>query len=231
MVNAGRGSSTAGARFSPENEGVRSASSCIPKQENGPCRSSPKADRTGNDERETMEREDGARRIDLTEPPFAPFPEHQMPSLAAVVFPTELHSNHRLSRFPMYAYSNAHLNAPQSAFSNQRAHARREIELEVTLVSESNLYMGLTENLSEGGVFVATHARMPPGTAIQLKLSFDGCEPLEILGEVVWLREYSESSDTEPGMGIRFVSLDPAAAARIHEFLARRAPLFFESDI
>jgi len=39
----------------------------------------------------------------------------------------------------------------------RRAHVRHDVELEVSLESESNFYMGLTENLSEGGLFIAIH--------------------------------------------------------------------------
>jgi hypothetical protein len=38
----------------------------------------------------------------------------------------------------------------------QRAAARVHVDAEVSLVSESNFFVGLTRNLSNGGLFVAT---------------------------------------------------------------------------
>ena len=45
--------------------------------------------------------------------------------------------------------------------SDLRRYPRHDVELEVTMESESNFYMGLTENLSEGGIFIATHMLKP----------------------------------------------------------------------
>ena len=47
------------------------------------------------------------------------------------------------------------MSASLSASTDARAHRRLALELEVTLQSDSNFYIGLTENLSDGGIFVA----------------------------------------------------------------------------
>ena len=60
--------------------------------------------------------------------------------------------------------------ASLSAPADARAYRRLCLELEVTLESDSNFYMGLTENLSDGGIFVATHAIQPIGTIVALTL-------------------------------------------------------------
>ena len=41
---------------------------------------------------------------------------------------------------------------------NRRRHLRYAVELDVSMSSEHNFYAGFAENLSEGGVFVATHS-------------------------------------------------------------------------
>jgi uncharacterized protein (TIGR02266 family) len=120
---------------------------------------------------------------------------------------------------------------PMPAVEARRAHPRHDVELEVTLESESNFYMGLTENLSEGGLFIATHLVKPMGTRIEVSIKLPHvAEPIKAVGTVRWTREYSETSDTMPGMGVRFENIAPEHVAQIREFLAARAPLFYDED-
>jgi uncharacterized protein (TIGR02266 family) len=113
----------------------------------------------------------------------------------------------------------------------RRAHTRQDVELEVSLESESNFYMGLTENLSEGGLFIATHQLKPLGTQIDVSFKLPHvAEAIKAKGVVRWVREYSESSDTMPGLGVRFEHIAPEQVEQIREFLAARAPLFYDED-
>ena len=113
----------------------------------------------------------------------------------------------------------------------RRAFARHDVELELTLESESNFYMGLAENLSEGGLFIATHSVKPMGMQIQVSFKLPHvAEPIQAMGVVRWTREYSETSDTMPGMGVRFERVASHHVEQIREFLAARAPLFHDDD-
>jgi uncharacterized protein (TIGR02266 family) len=113
----------------------------------------------------------------------------------------------------------------------RREHDRFTVELEVNVTSENNLYAGLAENLSAGGVFIATHTLHRVGSKIELSLRMpDSDEEFEIVGEVRWVRVYNEHSDTSPGFGVRFLSLPAGAAAAIDRFLAQREPLFFDDE-
>jgi uncharacterized protein (TIGR02266 family) len=115
--------------------------------------------------------------------------------------------------------------------ADSRRYPRHDVELEVTMESESNFYMGLTENLSEGGIFIATHVLKPMGTSIAVSFKLpDVTEPLKVVGSVRWVREYSETSDTSPGMGVRFEQLTKEQAEQIHRFLSARDPLFYDED-
>ena len=51
------------------------------------------------------------------------------------------------------------------------------------------------------------------------------------MGEVCWIRQYSETSDSPPGMGLRFIELAPESRQKIDAFLKNREPLFFDDDI
>src|SRR6185503_456518 len=113
----------------------------------------------------------------------------------------------------------------------RRQHARHNVELEVTMESETNFYMGLTENLSEGGLFIATHVLKPLGTQIEVSFKLpDMPEPIKVTGTVRWVREYSETSDTSPGLGVRFEHIGAEHTDHIRQFLAARDPLFYDED-
>ena len=119
--------------------------------------------------------------------------------------------------------------SPSEAATNRREHARHQLEVEIDVVSENNFYAGITLDLSEGGVFVATHLEKTVGTLVDLALRLPGSEaPLHCVGEVRWVRSYSEASDTSPGFGVRFVELGSAARNAIQSFLAQRDPLFYD---
>jgi uncharacterized protein (TIGR02266 family) len=116
-----------------------------------------------------------------------------------------------------------------SLSTDARAHRRLLLELEVSLQSDSNFYIGLTENLSNGGIFVATYLVQPIGTAVALTLRLPNRKlPLSLGGRVRWIRAFSETLEAPPGMGIEFETISEPDARAIREFLAARTPLFFD---
>ena len=112
-----------------------------------------------------------------------------------------------------------------------REHDRFAVDLEVSVLSETNFYAGLAENLSAGGLFIATHQLQKVGSTIHLSLRMpESAEVFQIVGEVRWVRVYNEMSDTSPGLGVRFANLPTGAAAAINQFLGQREPLFFDDE-
>jgi uncharacterized protein (TIGR02266 family) len=112
-------------------------------------------------------------------------------------------------------------------WSDTRTSQRHTLEIEVCLTSESNFYLGFTENLSPTGVFVATYAGKALGTHVFVVLTFPDGTELKVPGQVRWLRE--ASPDVWPGMGVQFDELSEGDQAKIREFLTLREPLFFEA--
>jgi uncharacterized protein (TIGR02266 family) len=112
------------------------------------------------------------------------------------------------------------------SWSDTRKKNRHMVEIEVGIASQSNLYLGFTENLSSGGVFVATYASKPIGSAIEIALAFPNGDELKVPGVVRWLRE--ATTDGWPGMGVQFESLSPEDEAKLRKFLAVRDPLFYD---
>jgi uncharacterized protein (TIGR02266 family) len=112
------------------------------------------------------------------------------------------------------------------SWSDTRKSNRQPIEIEVGIASQSNFYLGFTENLSNAGVFVATYASKPIGERVEVALAFPNGEQLKVHGFVRWLRE--ATSDGWPGMGVQFESLSPQDETTIRKFLSLRDPLFYD---
>jgi uncharacterized protein (TIGR02266 family) len=114
----------------------------------------------------------------------------------------------------------------RQSWSDTRRANRQTVEIEVGISSESNFYLGFTENLSAGGVFVATYALKPLGSQLEVALAFPSGDEMRVPGIVRWLRE--ATPDGWPGMGVQFESLSPADEAKIRKFLSLRDPLFYD---
>jgi uncharacterized protein (TIGR02266 family) len=114
---------------------------------------------------------------------------------------------------------------------NRRIHSRFGVDLDVSLASDHNFYAGFAENISTGGLFISTYKLKVVGERMDITLNLPGREePIKTIGEVRWIREYSESSHVGPGMGIRFVDLDPDDILVIAEFVKGREPLFYDDE-
>jgi uncharacterized protein (TIGR02266 family) len=114
---------------------------------------------------------------------------------------------------------------------NRRRDPRYGVELDVTLESDHNFYAGFVENLSASGIFVATHTKRTIGELIEFSIRLAKDEdPITGVGEVRWTRQYSETSDSPPGIGLKFKKLGDGASSRIEAFLKNREPLFFDDE-
>ena len=119
---------------------------------------------------------------------------------------------------------------PEGDSGHRREHSRFSVDLDVTVGSDHNFYAGFAENLSAGGVFIATHKLKPVGSQIELSVNLPDGVQVRALGEVRWIRVFNETSDTPPGMGVKFLDVSDEAVSGINAFLARRDPLFFDDE-
>jgi uncharacterized protein (TIGR02266 family) len=123
----------------------------------------------------------------------------------------------------------------QDGGADRRTAARIDLEIEVGLETESNFYTGLTQDISTGGLFVATHSLRKRGDRLMLKFSLPGVEaPFTVEGEVRWLREVGSLGagrfDGATGMGLKFINLAPQAKAVIASFLKQRESIFYDDE-
>ena len=105
----------------------------------------------------------------------------------------------------------------------RRAACRLEIELAVTLASDAGVSTGVVENLSQGGVFVATPTLLPIGTVLELCVAVPELDQCIVgSGEVCWQRSEDEANDGRSGIGIRFVYLGTKSSNIIEALFVRR---------
>jgi uncharacterized protein (TIGR02266 family) len=120
--------------------------------------------------------------------------------------------------------------APEDS-GTRREHTRHRVDLDVTVSSDHNFYTGFIENMSTGGIFVATHKVKPVGERLAFSITLpDSKQPITGEGEVRWVRLYSEDSNVEPGMGLRFTEISAQNVHRVQTFLAQREPIYYEDD-
>ncbi len=92
--------------------------------------------------------------------------------------------------------------------TNRRNQTRHAIALGITLVGENNFYLGMSENLSEGGIFIATEHAVAIGTVVTLELSLPTrAVPLVVVGTVRWAR--AAAADNAAGVGVQFAEVSP----------------------
>ncbi len=117
----------------------------------------------------------------------------------------------------------------QQEAAERRTSKRVCLEAEVTGFSESNFFTGFTEDISEGGIFIATHCPPFVGTRIEVAIKISEHESMVLAGEVVWHRGQGVELS---GCGVQFKDLSEAQVDALRTLLGRldREPLFYDLD-
>jgi uncharacterized protein (TIGR02266 family) len=122
--------------------------------------------------------------------------------------------------------------APSEAQRAPRADMRIELSFQLDLTEESahNFYTGFTDNISEGGIFIATQHLLDIGTQIKFPLSLPGMEVPELVeGTVKWVRrEEYIAHQTPTGLGIQFNWISNDLKRRIDDYIQRRESIFYD---
>jgi uncharacterized protein (TIGR02266 family) len=142
--------------------------------------------------------------------------------------PASRRSEHPAGRSPDIL-ADLDFNAEGPDFASPESTTGACVDVELAFGSDSNLYLGFTEIIGEGGVFVATYTVPPVGERIQLTMSLpDRPDPIQVRGVVRWVREPRVDDELPPGMGVQFVDLSADASRALASFARRRTPLFYD---
>ena len=106
----------------------------------------------------------------------------------------------------------------QMALERRRAE-RIPLEMWVEETTDNERYFRRAGNLSRGGLRLDYTIPLPQGTVVNLTFTLPGdSAPVEVSGEIV-----SSSGPDDLRMGVKFVTVAPAAQAQIDAYLARVA--------
>ena len=130
-------------------------------------------------------------------------------------------------RTEMARYEEVERRAAAQREENRR-HERLSFPAEVTVKSQTNFFMGFSENISEGGLFLATLSPPAVGESITLFIKDLHGNEFEVNGQVRWHRTVPSGLVT--GCGVQFIDLTPWAQQAFEEMMRqlRKEPLFFE---
>jgi uncharacterized protein (TIGR02266 family) len=117
---------------------------------------------------------------------------------------------------------------PDAVPPSRRREPRRVCELELEFTDETHFYAGITQDLSQGGVFIATYRVFPVGSRLELGFQLPDGTEVRARGVVRWVRGEGTPEDERPGMGVAFSELSESALAAIAAFCRERAPLYME---
>ena len=111
---------------------------------------------------------------------------------------------------------------------DRRAEPRLPVALRVRLAArnEAELAEHRVLNLSRGGLFIRTDNPKPIGTVVRLVLELaDGSVAIRAVGEVRYVAlPQSHDPSVIPGMGVRFLELDPRSRELLDRLCAAPAP-------
>lgn len=104
--------------------------------------------------------------------------------------------------------------------AERRIFDRYDVEWAVDCVAtDTFLYASIT-NISEMGIFVRTTDPLRLNTKLRLTFAPPGAEGFQLEGSVAWVNCVRENGDNpNPGMGIRFVNLQPDERERLVEVI------------
>ncbi|MGF1469360.1 MAG: PilZ domain-containing protein, partial [Sandaracinaceae bacterium] len=113
--------------------------------------------------------------------------------------------------------------------SYRDAGARADVEANLGVTTESNVFVGFSGEVREGGVFVATYNIHPVGTRVRMLITLPGGLSTEVDGHVRFVRDPMDmASDAQPGMGVGFDGLSPHARELLLRFIRNRPPMFYD---
>jgi uncharacterized protein (TIGR02266 family) len=111
----------------------------------------------------------------------------------------------------------------------RRSYPRAPVEIEVSFESESQVFVGLSGDISTGGLFVSTYKPVALDSSVDLAFSLPDGHKVHVSGRVRWLRRATEEG-LAPGFGVAFEELSEDDVAHITAFCELRPPLYYEED-
>jgi uncharacterized protein (TIGR02266 family) len=94
-----------------------------------------------------------------------------------------------------------------------------QVDYHTTDHTTESFFRDFVDDISAGGMFIATPKPLEPGTQLRLEFLLPGCDyPIRVNGEVTWSRSVS-SEGQRRGMGVKFDGLSSSAKDKINTII------------
>ncbi|MEO0324656.1 MAG: hypothetical protein AAF447_16965 [Myxococcota bacterium] len=104
---------------------------------------------------------------------------------------------------------------------------RQNVEVNIGATTQSNFFVGFSGEIA--GVFLATYEVLPRSARVSALVTLPGGFEFRADGWVRFVRDpFDLTSDSEPGMGIQFESVDPHSKDLALRFIRKRPPMFYD---
>jgi type IV pilus assembly protein PilZ len=104
--------------------------------------------------------------------------------------------------------------------ADRRTFDRYDVEWAVDCVAADTFLFASITNISEMGIFVQTTDPLRTGTCLRLNFAAPGSDSFQLDGKVAWVNPVRDDGDNpNPGMGIKFVNLQPEQRERLVEVI------------
>jgi type IV pilus assembly protein PilZ len=109
---------------------------------------------------------------------------------------------------------------PMPRRDERRSYDRFDVEWAVDCIADDTFLYASIANISAMGIFVKTTDPLPIGTRLLLSFEPPGYQPFKLQGQVAWVnRVRADGDNPNPGMGVRFVDLQPEERERLVEVI------------
>jgi len=97
---------------------------------------------------------------------------------------------------------------------------------QVEFAHDTKFFAGLSRDMSDGGIIVATYRDLPIGSGVHLDFELPTGVPIQTRGEVRWIRE--DSAAARRGLAIVFREISQDSLRHIAEYCLVHPPLFLD---
>lgn len=102
-----------------------------------------------------------------------------------------------------------------------RISTRISTVIRVNYHTTDSFFTDFADNISNGGMFIATPKPLRPGTQLSLEFLLPECDyPIHVKAKVTWSRSVP-SEGQKRGMGVKFDNLSPSAKDKINTIVKR----------
>ena len=102
----------------------------------------------------------------------------------------------------------------------RRESSRMPLVIRVNYATVDEVFTDLTENFNEGGMFIQTAKKHPPGTPVRMEFTLPGSsESVQVTGKIVWVRDATPGADGPPGIGVQFDRLAPSTKEHVNRIV------------